>query len=412
MAAPLQLAFVNFAKDSYIIVEGKRNADRFFIIRSGKVRLSKEVQIVAEEQGDILGPGDFFGVVSTMSGHSHIETAQALTDITLISVQKEQFSQLIQNNAPVAMKIILQFSKRMRFLDEALTRLTLKDKSSEENFGHIFNVAEYYARQNHYNQAAYAYQKYIRHCPEGSHVQTAVERMRKIAPYVKNLKMDFNPGEMVRSYSKDDIIFCEGEPGDELFIIQKGSVKIVKITESNEILLAVLKTGDIFGEMALLESKPRAAGAVAYEDCQLMAVNRENFQQMISSQPQLIARLTTLLSERIWLIYKQLANTQIIDPLGRMYDMLQIQLDKKKIDIMTNTAPFTFDFGIKELINMVGLSSGEGGIVSKKLLENRTFQIVNDKLTVKDVREIGKQNAYYKKMQQLEKARMEKKPIA
>jgi CRP-like cAMP-binding protein len=407
MAAPLQLAFVNFAKDAYIIVEGKRNADKFYIIRSGKVRLSKAVQIVAEEQGDTLGPGDFFGVVSTMSGHSHIETAQALTDITLISVQRDQFSQLIQNNAPVAMKIILQFSRRMRYLDEALTRLTLKNNAAEDA-SHIFNVAEYYAKQNHFNQACYAYQKYVKYCPNGENVQTAIERLKKIAPYVKNLKMSFNPEEIVRSYSKDDMIFCEGEPGEELFIIQKGSVKIVKIIENNEILLAVLKTGDIFGEMALLEAKPRAAGAVAYEDCQLMAVNRANFQQMIKTQPQLIARLTTLLSERIWLIYKQLANTQIKDPLGRMYDMLQIQIDKKKVDI-ENTTFFAFDFGLKELSNMVGFSQDDGHFIGKKLMENPLFQVANGKLFVKDIKEIGRQNAYFRKMQQLEKSRHEKK---
>jgi len=409
MAAQLQLAFVNFAKNAYIIVEGKRNADRFFIIRSGKVRLSKEVQVVAEEQGDTLGPGDFFGVVSTMSGNSHIETAQAITDVTLISVQKEQFPQLIQNNAPVAMKIILQFSKRMRYLDEALTRLTLKN-NAEENPSHLFNVAEYYAKGNHFNQACYAYQKYIKHCPKGENVQIAIERIKKIAPYVKNLKMDWKPDDTVRSYTKDDMIFCEGEPGEELFIIQKGSVKIVKVIDNNEILLAVLKNGDIFGEMALLESKPRAAGAIAYENCQLMAVNRENFQQMIKTQPQLIARLTTLLSERIWLIYKQLANTQIQDSLGRMYDMLQIQIDKKKVDTNSSSMiSFTFDFGIKELSNMVGLSLSDGLIVGRKLLENRAFQMQGDKLYVKDVREIVKHNAYYHKMQQLENARHEKK---
>jgi len=409
MAAQLQLAFINFTANSYIIVEGKRNADKFFIIRSGKVRLSKEVQVVADEQGDTLGPGDFFGVVSTMSGHSHIETAQALTDVTLISVQKDQFSQLIQNNAPVAMKIILQFSKRMRHLDEAFTRLTLKNNAAEDP-SHIYHVAEYYAKHNQFNQAFYAYQKYVKCCPQGENVQAAVERMKKIAPYVKNIQQPFKPGEMTRVFSKDQIVFCEGEPGDELFIIQKGSVKIIKITDNNEILLAVLKSGDIFGEMALLESKPRAAGAVAYEDCQLMAVNKENFQQMIKTQPQLIARLTTLLSERIWLIYRQLANTQINDPLGRMYDMLQIQIDKKRIDVTTATN-YSFDFGLKELVNMVGLSQGDGAIYGKKLMENRICQILNDKLFVKDAKEIAKQNAYYRKMQQLEKTRMGNKLI-
>jgi len=403
----LQLAFMNFTENAYIIVEGKRNADRFFIIRSGKVRLSKEVQIVAEESGDTLGPGDFFGVVSTMSGHSHIETAQALTDVTLISVQKEQFPLLIQNNAPVAMKIIMQFSKRMRYLDDALTRITLK-KNALDDINHIFDIGEYYAKHNQYNQAFYAYQKYIKCSPKGNKVQDAIERMKKIAPYVKNPQKDFAPGEMTRSFTKDSIVFCEGEPGNELFIIQKGYVKIIKITDTSEILLAVLKAGDIFGEMALLESKPRAAGAVAYEDCQLMAVNKENFQHMIQSQPQLIARLTTLLSERIWFIYRQLANTQIKEPLGRMYDMLQIQLDKKKVDI-NNATNFSFDFGLKELVTMVGFPQAEVMVTGKKLMDNKALQIMNDKIFVKDVREIVKQNAYYKKMQQMEKSRLEKK---
>jgi CRP-like cAMP-binding protein len=410
MAAPLQLTFLNFTKDSYIIVEGKRNADRFFIVRTGKVKLSKEVQIVAEAEGDILNPGDFFGVVSTMSGHSHIETAQALTDVTLISVLKDQFSQLIQSNAPVAMKIIMQFSKRMRYLDEALTRLTLKNKSAEEAPSHLFNVAEYYAKHNQFSQAIYAYLKYVKFCPKGENVQTAHERMKKIAPFIKKPPKEYKPDETTRTYSKDELIFCEGEPGEELFIIQKGSVKIIKITENNEILLAVLKAGDIFGEMALLESKPRAAGAVAFEECQLMAVNRANFQQMIQTQPQLIARLTTLLSERIWLLYKQLANTQINDPLGRMYDLMQTHIEKKKLDLSAITS-FAFDFGVKELITMVGLSQNDGTLYSRKLLETAGLQVINDKLYIKDIKEIIKQNAYFKKMQQLEKSRQAKKTI-
>jgi hypothetical protein len=141
-----------------------------------------------------------------------------------------------------------------------------------------------------------------------------------------------------------------------------------------------------------------------------MAVNRANFQQMIKTQPQLITRLTTLLSERIWLIYKQLLNTQISDPLGRMFDMLQIQLDKKKVDV-NNVTNYSFDFGIKELGNMVGLSQSDALIYGRKLMENHAFQIVNDKLFTKDIMEITKQNSYYRKMQQLEKSRMGNKPL-
>jgi CRP-like cAMP-binding protein len=408
MAGPLQLTFVNYKKDSYVVVEGKPNADRFYIIRQGKVRISKDLEVVEEEGGNVLGPGDFFGVVSTMSSHSQIETAQALTDITLISVMKEQYGQLIQNNTPVAMKIILQFSKRMRYLDEALTKLTLKSNATEDP-SHLFKVAEYYTRQSQYNQAYYAYHQYLKYCPKGEFMMQARERMMKIAPYAKSVQLDHKADEFNRVYPKECMIFSEGEPGEELFIIQKGSVKIAKIVDNNEVLLAVLKTGDIFGEMALLESKPRAACAVAYEDCQLMAVNRANFERMVSGQPQIVARLTTLLAERIWFIYKQLANTLITDPMGRMYDALLIQLEKSRVAI--NASSYTFDFGPKELVNMVGIPQNEGVLVLRKLMENKKIQIIKDKdkdkIYTLDVSDVAKQTEYFRKMQKIEKARRE-----
>ncbi len=400
----LQLSFVNFKKDSYIVVEGKQNADRFFIIREGKVRLFKEVEVVEEEGGNVLGPGDFFAVVSTMSSHSHIETAQALTDVTLISVQKEQYVQLIQSNTPVAMKIILQFSRRMRYLDEALTRLTLKS-TAENDPSHLFKVGEYYVRQNQYNQAFYAFDRYLLYCPNGPNVALAKERMQKIKPYTKNLIINRPADEFNRSYTKDNMIFSEGEPGQELYIIQRGAVKITKIVDNNEVLLAVLKQGDIFGEMALLESKPRSASAIAYDDCILLAVSKANFARMVSSQPQIISRLTQLLAERIWFIYKQLANTLITDPLGRMYDAMLMQLEKNRVPIGNN--PYTFDFGPKELVNMVGLPAVEGNLVLRKLMENQKIRLLEGKIALVDTNEIVKQTEYYRKMQKIEKARRE-----
>jgi CRP-like cAMP-binding protein len=402
MSGQLQLAFVNFKHGSYIVVEGKQNADRFFIINQGKVRISKQVEVVAEEGGRIMGPGDFFGVVSTMSSHSHIETARALTNVTLISVQKDQYSQLIQNNTPVAMKIIQQFSKRMRYLDEALTRLTLKS-SGENDVSHLFKVGEYYVKQSQFNQAYYAYRQYLKYCPQGEMVQPARERMAKIAPYVKSVPKEFGSDEFVRQYARGTLIFSEGEPGDELYIIQKGAVKIAKIVDANEVVLAVLKPGDIFGEMAILESKPRAACAVAYEECVLMAVNRNNFQIMVGNQPQIVARLTILLAERLWLIYRQLANTLINDPMGRIYDALLIQLEKNRINIK-QAQPYTFDFGLRELGSMVGLSKDDEMMV-KNLLKNRHFQLVQDRIYTMDITDIVRQTEFYDKMQRLEQNR-------
>jgi CRP-like cAMP-binding protein len=411
MSAPLQLSIVNFTKGAYIIVEGKANADHFFIIRSGKVRVSKEVEVVEEEGGNILGPGDFFGVVSTMSSHSHIETAQAMTDVSLISVHREQYGMLIERNTPVAMKIIESFSRRMRYLDEALARITLKSNANEGDISHLFGVAEYYARQSQYNQAYYAYYQYLKHCPSGEHVVTARERLAKIKPYAKAVYLDGDENVFTRSYPKDTMIFSENMPGKEMYIIQKGSVKITKIVNDNEVLLAVLRQGDMFGEMSLIESKPRSASAIAFEDAVLLAVNKENFARMVRTQPQIIARLTTTLAERIWFVYKQLANTLLSDKVGRMYDALLIQLERARVPIRSGE-PYTFDFGIKELINMVGLPMSEGNQVVRDMLKNSKVKAVENKIYTSDMEEIEKQAKYYRKMERIEKSRREQRHIS
>ncbi len=402
MDNPLQLSLQTFRKGSYIIVEGKQKADYFYIIRNGKVRLSKEVQIVEEASGNVLSPGDFFGVVSTMSSHSHIETAQALTDCALITVHREQYGLLIERNAPVAMKIIQQFSQKMRFLDEALTRITFKTTATDD-ISHLFKVAEYYVRQSQYNQAYYAYHQYIKYAPGGENINTAKERMGKIKPYAKVVYLDGDEQNFTRIYPKDTMIFSESQPGQELYIIQKGSVKITKIVNDNEQLLALLKPGDIFGEMSLLENKPRSASAIAHEDTVLMAVNTTNFNRMVASQPQIISKLTQLLSERIWFIYKQLANTQLGDTLGRMYDALLIQLEKLRIPL--NSQAYTFDFGPQELINLVGLPKDEGAVFIRKLFENTKIKVVNNKIHVTSTEEIDKQAKYYRKMERIDKSR-------
>lgn len=403
MNNPLQLSLVNFKKGAYIIVEGKQKADYFYIMRQGNVRISKEAEVVEEEGGNMLAPGDFFGVISTMSSHSHIETAQAVSDVSMIAVHRDQFGLLIERNAPVAFKIIQQFSKTLRYLDAALARLTLKGDSSEENVSHLFRVAEYYARQSQYNQAYYAYYKYILHCPNGEHVQTARERMGKIKPYAKAVYLEGSGEKFTRSYPQNTMIFSESEPGAELFIIQKGSVKITKIINDNEVLLALLKAGDMFGEMALLEDKPRTASAIAHENAVLLAVNKANFRRMVSTQPQMITRLTQILSERLWFIYKQISNTQISDPVGRMYDRLYIELERLRVPL--NNQPYTFDFGPSELINLVGLPKQEGNTHIRKLFENSKVRVVDNKIHVTEVAEIEKQSKYYAKMEKIEKSR-------
>jgi CRP-like cAMP-binding protein len=404
MEEQLSLDLVRFSKEACIILaEDKRGADRFFIIREGNVRLSNEIQAVVDKQGDILGPGDLFGVVSAMSGHNHIETAVAVTDVVLVAVRHEQFGPLIQNRIPVAKNILLMFSKRMRQLNEALAALTLKEEA-QPDLNHLYHIACYYAKDYQYKPAYYAFHQSIKYCPDGKHIPKAKELIKRASSNAGTVRFDYEANETARTYEKDDMIFAEGEPAEEIFIIKSGSVKITRVSKNGEILLAILKNGDVFGEMALLEEKPRGASALAYEKCDLIVVNQANFDQMITTQPQLITKLTSLLAERIWTSYRQLANTRINDPLRRMYDMLLIQLEKKRINLDTK-GPYPFDFGIKELLNMIGLPAGEGGEALKKMLQSNYVKIAQDKITVQDVFEFSKHVSFYRKKMEDEKDR-------
>ena len=398
MSSELQLDFVNFKKDAYITIEGKSSKDIFYIIRGGNVSVNRD----ALNETDMLNPGDFFGVIAAMANHNYIETSMALSDISLIAVRKDQFPILIQKNNQIAMKIILSFSRKLRELDTCMAEMSLESVSNDD-VNNLFNIGEYYYNQKQYNQAFYALYRLLQYVPNSISSTKAKQILLEIKGESKAVYLS-NDEEFKRIYPDNTTICCEHEPGNELYIIESGNVKITKIIDNKEVLLAVLKDGDIFGEMALLENKPRNASAIAYGITNIMAMNKENFKKMISTQPQLITKLISLLAERTWVVYRQLTNLKISSKIGRTYDMLLIQLEKNKIPIQHGQA-HSFGFGTKELINMVGLSSTEGRDIIQEIFENKKFNLVDEKITVTDTEEIRKQTEYYKKMEILEKNR-------
>lgn len=402
--ASTQFKVINYLAKSFIIVEGKKDSGNFFIIRNGNVALRKENPTVAEETSSMIGPGDFFGVISCMSSRPRIETAVAVSNVSLISVEREQFGLLIQKNPIIAMKIIRFFSMKLRVFNQAITKLTLQD-AVEENPEHIFNIGEYYYKKKAQKHAIYAYQKYLQHCPKGRNVENAIKSLQSMGAPLKQPVPAAR--DMKKQFPDNTLIFCENEPGGEAYIIQAGKVKITKIVDE-EVLLAVLNPGDIFGEMSLLDEKPRTASAISFGDVGLLAINKANFVQMVQAQPQLAIKVIHLLSERIWTAYRQLENLMIKDPLARMYDTLLLQLEKQKIPIHSHEA-HNFEFGTNELLNMLGISHDKGDQLIVKLLSDKFFTLEQGKIVCKNLSELEKSVMYYKKKAAMDKKREESK---
>ena len=395
-----QFKVENYQANSFVMVENKREANNFYIIRNGNIRLSRENPVIAEDSDTILGPGDFFGVISCMSGHASIETALAVSSVSLISVRRDQFGLLIQKNPVIAMKIIRFFSHKLRLFDQAITRLTLKDAAEEEP-EHLFTIGEYYLSKRSFNHSAYAFQKYLQHCPQGPNTEKSITRLKQLKAPLKAQTSAIQG--LNRTYNDNTMIFCESEPGYELYIIQSGQVKITKIVDE-EVLLAVLKQGDIFGEMALLENKPRSASAISFGQVTVMAINKSNFESMVQAQPQLATRLIQLLSERIWTAYRQLENLTIKDTTGRIYDTLLTQIEKQRLPIKPKQA-FNFQFGVKELLNMIGLSAEKGEMQIIQLIDNKLFSLEAGKILCHDIAELEKIVLFHRKKSAMERKR-------
>ncbi len=395
----LQLQIVSFRKGSYLVVEGKENTDHFYIIQKGQVQCFK-----ASGSGlapTVYGPGDFVGVVPCMSDHLQIETAIASTDVMAISVRKDQYPELISQNTPVALKIIKTFANRMRVMNEMLTKATLHSVV-QDSYEQIYKVAAFYEKNALSDVAVFAYYQYLKTKPEGPTADLAKEKFVALKP--KTHAVYFEPtAEPSRQYPKDTMIFSEAQTGSDMFIIQRGEVSITKVVNGNEVTLAVLKKGDMFGEMALIENKPRSANALAHSDCTLMVINRSNFNQMVATQPQLVAKLTTTLADRLWSMYRQLDNAALQDPLAKMLDMLSLQLEKQRIKIGLSKISMQTEFTPKDLANMCGLASQYQAKAIYQLEQYDQIRIENGKIFIKDAQEIMKAAAFYRKQNDNEK---------
>src|SRR4029079_2277213 len=85
------------------------------------------------------------------------------------------------------------------------------------------------------------------------------------------------PSGGVAQFTPGELIFAEGDSGSDMFILQTGRVEIVKLIGGAERRLAVLETGDFFGEMAMLEELPRNASARALDHVSALTVSPVTF---------------------------------------------------------------------------------------------------------------------------------------
>jgi CRP-like cAMP-binding protein len=103
----------------------------------------------------------------------------------------------------------------------------------------------------------------------------------------------------VLEFGNGDVIIREGDPGQEMFVIEEGDVEILKGAGAEERRLMVLSAGDFFGEMSLIDDLPRGATARALTSCRVLAIDHATFDQMLRQYPELAIRMLRRMSARM-----------------------------------------------------------------------------------------------------------------
>jgi len=170
-----------------------------------------------------------------------------------------------------------------------------------------------------------------------------------------------------RTFSKDNVIILAEEEGDTLFILKKGQVKVSIVSEEGrEVILSLLGPGSVFGELSLLDGKPRSANVVATEETDLLMLRRADFLQLIYKTPQIATALLAELATRMRKTDRQIEGLALLDVTSRISDTL-LQLATEQGAETTDGVTIESRPTQQELANMSGTTRETVSRVLKRL---------------------------------------------
>lgn len=152
---------------------------------------------------------------------------------------------------------------------------------------------------------------------------------------VEGMEKKLNPG---------DILFKEGDKGNMMYLIREGKIKITKGEGEEERTLAVLKDGDFFGEMAIIDGSPRSASAIAVTPTSLLIIDENTFKAKLKENP-LIEYVLSTLAKRLRTTDEQIKMLTIKSEERRVvaYIITKAKESGKTIDEGIDISPFSFE---------------------------------------------------------------------
>jgi CRP-like cAMP-binding protein len=386
----MKLSIKKYARGAFIYLEGNNRPREFYIVKTGHIKIIRTNPIIGEVE-DSRTVGYIFGMVQCLTGIPVEETVQAATDCEIFVVERSKLEFVFQEHPKILFKILSEYSEILRKLDNDLVKYDFfVNESNRES--KVFEIADIFMTLDKGLKAAQLLTSYLREKSVDDDGRYRAEQLLSNLP-----KIDFyEPDDLITEHTFDEnsVIFTEYEKADCFFIIKQGRVKITKLKHDQELLIAVLSDGDIFGEMAILNDKPRNATAEAVDSTTVMVIDKTS----IYNLPQkLFIRVLEFISRRIWMVQQQLISYKLPMSVAKIYFLLCAKVRQ----VIPNPEDeyeksFTFKFPVKELYQMLGLDfSQQVKVETAEFLNDDNIGFFRDSIEIRKLEKLFDRNAYH-----------------
>lgn len=397
---------MQYSKGSIIYFEGDHD-ERIFIMQSGSVLLTSSDIETGQAVAEQVRSGEFFGVKSALGHFAREETATAVVPTVAVSLTIQEFEILFSNNKQLIMKMLRVFSNQLRQIHKK-TESILNNIAEEPQTG-MLSVAKCFFEDEQYRSAADVCMKFMKHFPNSfqkdevsalyKDAKLRADRLEQANPTNSVYYEEDNAGSNLRlfdlpaferfakEFEPNEVIISEFEPGDSFYLIQRGRVQLVKTVNGVKKNLDILKPGEFFGEMAILDNSPRSATCMASGKVRCLEFNKANFELLITGNPQMALLLLKLFCKRIYDQKRRFKILVVKDLTARVADVF-LMLDEMNPVLNENEKQRRFNVTISDIAHWAGLSSEVTRDEINKYVERKKIEVYDNYVIINNINDM------------------------
>ena len=336
-----------------VLVKDSPNTGYFYIVKSGSLYVSGSQ--FSEKELSRFEAGDTFGLVSALTVGKHLGTVRARTDATLIRVPIASLGEYLRKHREVCLKMLQLYSRELKALDKHLAKLnerTSWDNQPEKLF--LDHVT--YAKLGQKLPAAHSLAvlvEWLEAHPESPAHRHLAQARKTLAETYGGYTLPTYEGNRLQ-VKAGTVLFVENEPSRFAYVVTSGSVRISKLVQAKEFVVAVVGPGEIVGEQSILDHKPYAATAVCTSASEIVRFPEERFLEEAGEK--ILQKIFESLARRIWFSHQRLSILRLADPTARLFFFLLFLCHSSASAARKDSEhEFLFDFALADLEKMCGL---------------------------------------------------------